>query len=101
MRVPLRDFAQKLLEHVVVRLRPVRAAPDFPEVDDVADEVDRFGFRVLQEIQKGFRLGGSGAKMHVGEKNGPIMLRAVTVLGHVSHASVLLPEWNGSLVSSV
>ncbi len=36
----LAHLAQELLQHVVVRLRPIDAALDAPEVDDVADQVD-------------------------------------------------------------
>ena len=35
----LAGLAQKLLQDVVMALRPVRAAADFPEVYDVADQV--------------------------------------------------------------
>jgi hypothetical protein len=50
-------FAQQLLNDVVVGLGPNRAAADFPEVEDVADQV--FGFRVvaLREVQEGRALG--------------------------------------------
>src|SRR6476646_7336577 len=35
----LAPLAQELLQHVIVGLWPVNAAPDAPEVEDVADQV--------------------------------------------------------------
>jgi hypothetical protein len=35
----LAHLAKQLLEHVVMGLRPIDAAPDAPEIDDVADEI--------------------------------------------------------------
>ena len=76
---PLACLAEKLLDHVVVLLRPVPAAPQAPAVDDVADQIDRFGIVIAQEIEKQARLAPLGAEMDVGEekrpevmKNGPI-----------------------------
>src|SRR5581483_11696321 len=51
--------------HVVVRLGPVRAAAHLPEVDDVADEVDRVGLVLLEELQERLGLGGAGAEMNM------------------------------------
>ena len=45
------DLAQKLLDDVVVLLRPVPARAQAPAVDNVADEKDRVGLVVLQEIE--------------------------------------------------
>ena len=56
--VPLAHPAEQLLQHVVVGLRPVGAALDAPEIDDVADEIDAVCFGVAQEIEEGFGLAG-------------------------------------------
>ena len=62
----LARLAQQLLQHVVVGLRPVRAAAHFPEVDDVADEIDRLGTPTrLQEIEQRFGLRRARPKMDV------------------------------------
>src|SRR5665647_643077 len=57
----LAGLAQELLQHVVMGLWPVNAAPDAPEVDDVADEVDVGRVVATQEIEEGFGLAGLGA----------------------------------------
>src|SRR5262249_11249716 len=58
-------LAQELLQHVVVRLWPVDAAPDAPEVDDVADKVDAVCVVAAQEVEEGFGLTGLRAQMQV------------------------------------
>src|SRR5215468_4777267 len=45
-------LAQKLLQHVVMGLRPVDAAPDAPEVDNVADKIDAVGIVAAKEIEE-------------------------------------------------
>ena len=48
----LARLAQQLLHHVVVRLRPIPRRSQRPAVDDVADQIDRFGFVVAEEIEQ-------------------------------------------------
>lgn len=64
----LAGLSQQLLDHVVAALRPVPVAAQAPAVDDITDENDRLGFMIAQEIQKEIRLGGFGAKMHIGNE---------------------------------
>ena len=64
----LAGFAQKLLHHVVVRLRPVPARPQLPAVDDVADQIDRLGIVIAQEIEQPFGLAAARAEMNIGNK---------------------------------
>ena len=59
--VALAHAAKQLLQHVVMGLRPVGAALDAPEIDDVADEIDAVCFGVAQKIEEGFGLAGLGA----------------------------------------
>src|SRR5665811_806762 len=61
-------FAQELLQDVVVGLRPIDAAPDAPEVDDVADQVDAGGMVEAQEVEKCFGLTSLGPEMYIGNK---------------------------------
>ena len=64
-------FAQELLQHVVMGLRPIDAAPDAPEVDDIADQINLGRFVAAQEIEEGFGLTSFGAEMNVGNKQAP------------------------------
>ena len=56
--VALAHAAEQLLQHVVMGLRPIGAALDAPEVDDVADEIDAVGVGVAEEVEEGFGLAG-------------------------------------------
>jgi len=64
----LAGAANELLDDVVVGLRPVRAAPHLPEVDDVADEVDGVGLAMPEEIEERLGLGGARAEVDVGDE---------------------------------
>ena len=64
----LARLAQELLHHVVVRLRPVPTRPELPPVDDVADEVDRIGVMVTEEVEQPIGLTAFGSQMHVGDE---------------------------------
>jgi hypothetical protein len=58
----LARLAQQLLDHVVAVLRPVPAALQAPAVDDVADEEDRIGVVILQEIDQEVGLRGLSSR---------------------------------------
>ncbi len=45
-------LAQQLLHNIVVRLWPIPSVLQLPSVDHVADEVDRRGVVIFQEIQQ-------------------------------------------------
>ncbi len=47
----LASLAQQFLHDVVVGLRPVPRAAQTPTVDNVAHQVEIFGFGVLQEVE--------------------------------------------------
>jgi hypothetical protein len=64
----LAHFAQKLLQNIVMGLRQLNAAPDAPEVDNVAHQVDLGRLVVAQEIEKSFGLARLGSEMDVGNK---------------------------------
>ena len=72
----LAGLAQELLQHIIVGLRPVDAAPDAPEIDDVADEVDARGVVAAQELEEGFGLAGLGAEMQVRDEKRAVTLHA-------------------------
>src|ERR1700682_3838814 len=45
-------FAQEFLDDVVVLLRPIDSAPHLPDIDQIADDVERFEFVIAQKIPK-------------------------------------------------
>jgi hypothetical protein len=51
-----------------MRLRPIDAALDAPEVDDVADQIDARRIVAAEEIEEGFCLAGFGAQMQIGDE---------------------------------
>ena len=65
-------FAQEFLHHVVVRLRPVTPAAQGPDVDQVADQIERFEFMIAEELDQRLGLGTTCAQMHVGNPAGPM-----------------------------
>ena len=46
----LAGLAQEFLDHVVMALRPVAGAAHPPEIDDVADQIQRVAFDRSQEV---------------------------------------------------
>jgi hypothetical protein len=65
--VPLRALRSSFLHHVVVRLRPVPAAPQLPAVDDVAHQVQRLAVHRAQEVQQRCGLAAGRAQVQVGD----------------------------------
>ena len=74
--------SQQLLQNVVVGLRPVNTAANFPQVYDVSDQVNGVGRVVLDEMQQGFGLCGLCSEMDVRNEEGPVMLRTDWVQIH-------------------
>src|SRR5207247_8569234 len=61
----LANLAKDLLDHIVVRLRPIPRFLQAPAVDDVADEVDRLRLGASQEVEEKLGLAAAGAEMQV------------------------------------
>ena len=61
----LAGFFQDFLQNVVVGLRPVRATADFPKIDDIANQIARFRFDVLQEAKQHCRLARAHSQMDI------------------------------------
>src|SRR5688572_4647795 len=61
-------LAENCLGHVVMGLRPVPISLQPPAVDDVADQVDRLGLMMGQEVLQELCLAAAGAEMHVGDE---------------------------------
>ena len=74
-------FAQQLLDDVVMRLRPIPARFQPPAVDDVADQKNRVGVVMAQEIQHQFGLAAARAKMQIRHENRAIAGDAVLLFG--------------------
>ncbi len=73
----LARLAQQLLHDVVVVLRPVPARAQLPAVDDIADQIDRVGVVIAQEIEKLLGLAAARAEMHIGNKQSTELYCAV------------------------
>ena len=73
----LARLAQKLLHHVVVRLRPIPARAQLPAVDDIADQIDRLGIVIAQEVEQTFGLAAARAEMNIRNKESTEQTRAV------------------------
>ena len=64
-------LAQDFLHDVVVLLRPVNAAAQLPDVDQVAHHIERFEFVLAQEIEQRARVRAARAQMHVRDPRRP------------------------------
>ena len=69
----LAALAQELLHHVVMGLRPVPAGFQRPAIDDIADQVDRVGVVMAEEVDELVGLASARAEMHVRHEQGAIM----------------------------
>jgi len=69
----LAHLAEDLLQDIIVGLGPDRAAANTPEVDDVADKVDRIGVMLTQKIEQQLRITGRCAEMDVRYKQRSIL----------------------------
>src|SRR5262245_28903650 len=95
-------LTQQLLHDVVMSLRPVPARPQFPAVHDVADQIDRFGLMIAQEVDQFLRLATAPSEMDVGQEHGSKLSRAVVGgckhwIADVTHPSVLADFYCGSM----
>jgi hypothetical protein len=59
-------LAQDFLHHLVLRFGPVPGAFEPPPVDDIADQVDRVGIDMAQEVEQIVGLAAARAQMRVG-----------------------------------
>ena len=65
------SLAQDLLDHVVVRLRPVPGATQLPAVDDVAHEIEGVALDAAQEVEEGVCLAARRSQVHIRDPDGP------------------------------
>ena len=61
----LARFAQDFLNHVVMRLRPVTATAQLPDVDQIANDVEFLAVVIAQELQQRLHIAGPCAQMHI------------------------------------
>ena len=62
---PFARFAQDFLYDIAVRLGPVAPPAQRPDVDQVADQIQRFELMVAEELEQSSGLAAAGAQMHV------------------------------------
>src|SRR5688572_16166203 len=58
-------FAQEFLNDVVMLLRPVNSAPHLPDIDEIADNVERLHFVIAKEIEQRPGVAAARAEMHI------------------------------------
>src|SRR5439155_25271792 len=61
----LARFAENLLDDVVVLLRPVTAATQLPDIDQIAHDIERLAFVFAQEIEQRAGIAATRAQMRV------------------------------------
>ena len=73
----LARLAQQLLQHVVMALFPGPGALHAPDIDDIADQVEIIGFRMLQKIEQILGLTSLSPKVNVGNPDCPVTVDAL------------------------
>lgn len=58
-------FVEYPLHDVAVQRRPVKAGPEFPQIDDVTDQVKVVAFDAIDKVPELFGLAALGAEMSV------------------------------------
>src|SRR6202011_4695595 len=70
----MRAFAclpQNFLDDIIMRLRPVDSTPELPDIDQVANDVERSNVIIPQKRQQGQGIAGPCAKVNVRNPCGP------------------------------
>ena len=70
-------FAQQFLDDVVMFLRPINPAPQRPDIDQIADDVERLELVVLQKMKQSSGVAAPGPEMDVGDPGSTIAVRAI------------------------
>ena len=70
-------FAQNFLDNVVMLLWPINATFERPDIDQIADNVERLEIVLLQEGKKRRSITTAGPEMDVGNPPGTIAVRAI------------------------
>ena len=68
----LAHATHQLLQYVVVRLHPMRAAPHLPEIDDVAHQIDGLGLHTAEELEQLTGLASLGPEVDVRDEQGAV-----------------------------
>ena len=64
-RHALAGFAQNLLNHVVVLLRPIATAAQLPNVDQITDDVEFFTIVIAKELKQRLGIAGPCSEMNI------------------------------------
>jgi hypothetical protein len=68
-----------------MRLRPVDSTPELPDIDQVANDVERGDVIIPQKLQQGQGIAGPCAKVNVGDPRGPETLRHADLISQLSN----------------
>ena len=73
----LSRLPQNFLDHIIVLLWPINCAPQRPDIDQVAHDVESVEIRLAQKIQQRSGVAATGAQVRVGNPRGAIALRCL------------------------
>ena len=72
----LAGFAENFLDHIVVLLWPVNCAPQRPDIDEIAHDVQRVEIGFAQKVQQRSGVATARAQVRVGNPRRPIAFRS-------------------------
>lgn len=58
-------LAEEFLDHIVVILGPVDSATKSPDIDQIADKVERLKFRIPEKVDQGTGIAALGSQMNI------------------------------------
>src|SRR5215831_9493025 len=86
----LAGFAQNFLDHVIVLLWPVNRAPQRPDINQIAHDVERVEVGLAQKVQQRGGVAAARAQMRVGNPRCSLALRSWKLLSRSAERETLL-----------
>ena len=77
MRAPLRALRSSFCTTSLCGCGQYQPRAQLPAVDDVADQIDRVGIVIAQEVEQAFGLAAARAEMNIGNEESTEQTRAV------------------------
>ena len=84
----MRAFArlpQNFLDDIVMLLRPIDPAPELPDIDQVAHDIERADIIIPQKLQQGQSITGPCAQVNIGNPRGAETLRHADLISQLSN----------------
>ena len=92
-------FAEDFLNHVVVLLRPINSATQRPDIDEVADDIERLEIVLAQKVEQSGGVAAARAQVRIGDPRGAIASRRKQFVSRFAKRKTLLSSENSVRIS--